>query len=119
MSIIALEGMRFFAYHGLFVEEHAAGNHFVVDVWMDSGGHALSGSDRIEDVIDYGQAYAVVAEEMKGERVNLLETLVWRIGNRLLEQVAEVVSIRVRVSKLAPPVGGECERSYIEHTFKR
>ena len=36
MSIIAIEGMEFKAFHGCFEEERVIGNKFVVDVVLEA-----------------------------------------------------------------------------------
>lgn len=117
MAIIALEGMRFFAHHGVFAEERLRGNHFEVDVWLDTGMAQLPESDQIEDALDYGKIYGVTKAIM-AEPKNLLETLVHAIGKRLLEEFPQASAIRVRVAKENPPVEGECRRSSVEATFK-
>ncbi|MBP6640934.1 MAG: dihydroneopterin aldolase [Bacteroidia bacterium] len=116
MAIIALEGMRFFAHHGVFEQERQQGNHFEVDVWLDTGDVPLPDSDQLEDALDYGKVYLITAEIMATPK-NLLETLVNAIGKRLLETFPLLVSAKVRVSKENPPVAGICRRSYVEATF--
>ena len=32
MLTIALEGLQFYAYHGLYPEEQIIGNHFILDI---------------------------------------------------------------------------------------
>ncbi len=115
MAVVALEGMQFFAYHGLFEAEKKSGNDFEADVWIETG-TAVSNSDQIEDALDYGAIYAVTEKAMSVRR-DLLETLVAEIGTELRAQFPEVVSIKVRISKANPPVGGACRRSYVEDTF--
>lgn len=118
MAIVALEGMKFFAYHGLYSIEQEQGNDFAVDIYMDTGDRPLPETDAISDAPDYALAYEIVAEVM-GERRNLLESLVARIGKRISSEVAGIDSVRVRVSKSNPPVPGECLRSYVEDTFQK
>ena len=36
MATIALEGMRFFAYHGYYEEERILGNDFILDVYVNA-----------------------------------------------------------------------------------
>ena len=115
MGITALEGIRYFGYHGLFAQEQEEGNEFEVDVYLDSS-RTNPINDNIDEVLDYAEVYQVVVDCM-GERANLLETLVMRIGRRLLDLFPEVRSARVRVSKLDPPLEGECRRSYVEEVF--
>jgi 7,8-dihydroneopterin aldolase/epimerase/oxygenase len=117
MAIVALEGMRFFAHHGVFEHEKVTGNHFVVDVWADTGELPLPESDEVADVPDYGKIYTVVLEEMAIRR-NLLETLVVKIGNALCAQFPEMEQFKVRVAKENPPLGGECARSYVEAVIR-
>ena len=115
MSLVALEGMHFFAYHGLFEAEKQHGNDFEVDVWVETG-KAVANTDRIEDALDYGAIYAVTRKAMEIRR-DLLETLVGEIGATLRQQFPSVVWIKVRVSKANPPLGGVCKRSYVEDLF--
>jgi dihydroneopterin aldolase len=117
MAVIALEGMRFFAHHGVFEQERIQGNHFEVDVWLDTGALPLPDSDRLEDALDYGKVYEIAAEIMASPK-KLLETLVNAIGKRLLLTFPEVLEAKVRVSKENPPVAGACRRSYVEATFR-
>jgi len=118
MAIIALEGMRFFAYHGVYEEEQEKGNYFEVDVYVDTGSWPLPTSDEIEDADDYSELYGIVAEVM-GERKNLLESLVVEVGGKVMEKFPHIVSARVRVSKDKPPVKGEVRRAMVEELFKR
>ena len=118
MAIIALEGMRFFARHGVFEFEAEDGNDFEVDVWLDTGTRPLPESDDLADALDYGKIYDI-AEEVMNDRVDLLETLVVRIGRRCLGEFEEVDSVRVRVSKMNPPVKGTTVRSYVEDVFRK
>ncbi|MFM2376240.1 MAG: hypothetical protein RLZZ165_1337 [Bacteroidota bacterium] len=116
MAIIALEGMRFLAHHGVLEVERRDGNHFEVDVWVDCGSAALPDSDELEDTYDYGKISRVAAEVMRVPR-NLLETLVNEMGRRLMSEFPEVRSIRVRVSKENPIVDAPCRRSFVEAEF--
>jgi dihydroneopterin aldolase len=117
MATIALEGMRFFAHHGVFAHERAHGNHFEVDVWLDCGDAPLPDSDELGDALDYGKVYAITAEVMAVPK-NLLESLVNGIGTRLVRTFPTIVAAKVRVSKENPPIDGECKRSFVEATFR-
>lgn len=116
MAVIALEGIKLFAHHGLHEAEQREGNHFVVDVYVTSPISAAADTDRIELTIDYERVYGVVNSAFS-ERVNLLESLVSRIGLALRKMYPEAGSVRVRVSKLDPPVGGEVFRAFVEDEY--
>ena len=36
MPKVALEGMQFYAFHGLYAEEQTVGNHYQVAVYLDT-----------------------------------------------------------------------------------
>ena len=118
MPIIALEGMQFFAHHGVYAYEQEHGNTFVVDIWLDLGETKLPDSDEIGDAVDYTLIYKAAADAMN-ERVDLLETLVLRMAGGLERLIPEWHSARIRVSKMDPPVEGIAVRSYVEETFRR
>jgi dihydroneopterin aldolase len=118
MPIVALEGMEFFAHHGVYPSEKERGNTFVADVWLDLGEAPLPDSDELSEALDYSAVYEVVSSAMS-DRANLLETLVGRIGRGLKLRVPGWKSARVRVSKLSPPLDGPVVRSYVEETFRR
>lgn len=118
MAIIALESIRLFGYHGLYPEEQEKGNYFQVDVYIDTGDRPLPEDDQIEGTIDYSRIFTVVHEVM-GERANLLETLVSRIGNRIIAEMAGFNSVKVRVTKEKPPLAAEVARSYVEAEFEK
>lgn len=117
MAVIAVEGMRFFAHHGVYEAEHVQGNHFEVDVWMDVGDAPLTDSDDLTQALDYGKVHAIATAVM-AVRKNLLESLVNAMGRKLMAEFPGAKAITVRVSKERPPIMGDCRRSYVEATFQ-
>jgi dihydroneopterin aldolase len=129
MPKIALEGMRFYGYHGFYPEEQVVGTEFMVDVYIDtnlvrSDPDVKIPEDDIQTTLSYETVYQVCKIEMK-KPVKLIETLAARILTRLRGQFRnrddddalfrlEVKSILVRVSKFHPPLGGRVERAYVE-----
>jgi 7,8-dihydroneopterin aldolase/epimerase/oxygenase len=105
MDRLILTGMVFFGRHGALAAERELGRRFTVDVELEADLRAASESDRLEDTINYVEAYAIAREEVEGEPRNLLETLAQRIAVRLL-RLPRVERATVRVHK-QPPVEGE------------
>ncbi|MBQ9462462.1 MAG: dihydroneopterin aldolase [Bacteroidales bacterium] len=105
---IELLGMKFFARHGCLESERLEGNEFVVDFRCERDLTAAGVSDRLEDTLDYGKVYAVVAREMEVPS-NLLENVAARIADALSREIPEIGHFELSVSKKNPPVGGECE----------
>ena len=117
MAIIGLQGIEIQGFHGVMPHEKVQGNRFEIDVYVEVN-DPLPDSDLIEDALDYGDIYRIVDESFAGN-VNLLETLVLRIGNSVMIEFSQAASVRVRVSKLSPPIIGIANRSFVEEVFTR
>lgn len=109
---IELEGMEFHAYHGCLESEKTNGNLFVVDVKGEAFMDAAACSDDLDDALDYGRIYDIVAREMAVPS-NLLEHVAGRILSALGREIPELTDVSVRVSKKNPPVNGVCAWSRI------
>ena len=104
---IELSGLVVFGHHGYLEEERRLGQRFLVDLWVDVHGDA-SGTDRIEDTVDYRRLAALVRDVFAGPERLLLEGLAGAIADGIVEQHEAVERIKVRVRKpdvvLDPPV---------------
>jgi dihydroneopterin aldolase len=109
---IELEGMEFHAFHGCLEQEHREGNTFTVDIYAETDLSKAAMSDSLEDTVDYGKIYDIVAEQMAIPS-NLLEHVAGRILEALEEEFRELSFIKVRVSKKNPPVSGPCPWSRV------
>ncbi len=112
MAKIALEGVEFFAYHGVYDEEQKIGNKYSIDVVIEADVSEAAQYDRLRDTINYEKVYRIIAEVMQ-KRARLLEHIAYQIIERIRIEYATVQSIEVSVSKYNPPVGGVCLRSKI------
>lgn len=118
MSSITLEKMHFYAYHGCFAEEQAIGTHFRLDVTYETDTMRAQQSDDIADTVSYLSVYQTIKREMQTPS-HLLEHVGDRIATALLNEYPAIESVRVKVSKLAPPLGGELEAVTVEITKDR
>jgi 7,8-dihydroneopterin aldolase/epimerase/oxygenase len=118
MAIIALEGMRFFAHHGLYEEETLMGTHFVLDIEIKTD---VSFASTIEEdevaklvgTINYETVYEISRIEMEKPQ-KLLESVVKNIMVALKWQFQNIFQLRVKIKKLNPPLGGIVASSSIE-----
>jgi len=108
MGVIALNGMRFYAYHGCFAEEQAIGTYFRVDVAYETDTQMAQGSDNIDDTVSYLDVYQTVKLEMEIPS-HLLENVADRIGRAIKDGFKAIQHVTVTVSKLNPPLGGQLE----------
>ena len=104
--------MRFQAYHGCLEEERRDGNTFLVDVTYTYDAVEAARKDSLEEAVDYSRVYDIVSREM-AQPSNLLENVAWRISEALRREIPEIQSLKVRVAKHNPPVGGPCEWSAV------
>ena len=113
MLTIELLDMRFYARHGCFEEERQIGAHFAIDLTIEAPCAMESvRSDKLEDTLSYQSLYDVVKEEMEHPS-RLLEHVAGRILKRLKEHFPQIGSMRIAISKLSPPLGGQVGASRI------
>ncbi len=105
-SIISLEGMEFFAYHGCIQEEQIIGTKFILDLSIETNTEAAEQSDDLKKTINYQDVYKAIQTEMN-KRSNLLEHLGRRLIDILLEFFPDILNIELKISKLNPPIGGK------------
>ena len=108
MSVISIEGMEFFAYHGCFKEEAIIGTKFRIDLFLRSDTREAERSDDLHDTVNYQKVYEYVKEEMQ-TRSKLLEHVGRRILTRIKTEFPEVNSARIKIRKLNPPLGGKID----------
>ena len=108
MSFIDIENMEFYAYHGCFDEESKIGTRFRVNLRMEVDTSRAQVSDNITDTVNYLSVYQSVKDEMS-KPSHLLEHVADRVASRVLADYAAVQSVRVKLSKLNPPLGGKME----------
>lgn len=109
LTVIELESMQFQAYHGCYPLEQIVGNRFEVDVTIEADLDRAAGSDRVDDTINYLNVFEIVREQM-AVKSHILEHVSQRIIDAVRSRWPQCERIRVRVSKLAPPLGGKIGR---------
>ena len=105
--------MRFYAHHGCFEQERKIGTRFRVDMVFETDTSRAEVSDNIADTVSYLDVYQVVKREMEISS-HLLEHVARRVGESVKREFPTVVSVRVKVSKLNPPLGGQMESVSVE-----
>lgn len=106
MMTIVLEDMEFYAFHGCMPEEKSVGTIFRVTVEIFCDIPQAVYSDNLQHTIDYQRVYQLVAQQMRIPS-NLIEHVAHRIKKSILDEYTTLKDVRVRVSKLHPPVGGQ------------
>ena len=107
---IQLQGLRFYAFHGLLPQERTVGGHYRMDVELTLTPplRALT-EDVIDDTVNYAEVYALIRQQME-QPVNLLEHLAHRITQGLYAQFPQIQAVKLSVTKVTPPISGiACE----------
>lgn len=115
MGFIEIEGMEFYAYHGHYEEEQIVGNRFLIDLKIETDCSKAAKSDNIEDAVNYQSAYKIIKAEMK-KKSNLIENIAGRIINALYDNLDNMKSVTVKLSKMNPPMGGKIKKVSITMT---
>lgn len=110
---INIEGIRLYAYHGCLEEEAKIGGHYVVDVYMTTDFSEAAQSDDLCHTIDYCAIYEISKAEM-AIRSKLIEQVCDRIYRRIRNEFTTLKQVRVKVTKLTPPMNGDVERVSVE-----
>jgi dihydroneopterin aldolase len=103
---ILLEGMRFYAYHGVNAEERALGQRFLVDVVMAVDLRRPGQSDDLADTVSYSAVYKVVRGIVEGEPRDLIEAVAEEIAAAILTGFPSVARVTVTVRKPEVPMKG-------------
>lgn len=103
---IEVNNIRLYAFHGCLAEEGIIGGHYLVHVHMRTDFSAAAQSDELEETIDYVLVNKVVQEEM-AIRSKLIEHVGQRIVNRLEQEISTLEGLRVKITKLCPPINGD------------
>ena len=112
-STIRLEQLRFHAYHGVLPQERKTGNDYVVNLSIGYDFSPAMLSDEVSDTLNYAEVYQLVEQEMAVPS-NLLERVAGRICDRLNRRFAGINDIKLRITKVNPPMGADCQGASVE-----
>lgn len=114
---VALEGVRFFSYHGFYPEEQLLGNEYLLDIETETEVKD-DGYEDISRTVNYERLLSIAEEEMAIPR-KLLETVAHGILEKIRHEFLSVIRIRIVIRKLHPPLAAEVHNSLIELNFSR
>ncbi len=109
MHKVLIENAIFHAYHGVFEEETIVGGKFEVNIEMETDFSKSAKTDELAGTIDYSAVYRLVEQEMKVPS-KLIEHVGQRIVDALYEKFSSIQFIRLKISKLNPPIKATIEK---------
>jgi len=112
-SKIILENIKIYAYHGVLPEEQIIGTYYLVNAEIHANLWKATQSDNLEDTINYAHVSKIIHEEMKIPS-QLLEHVSGRIIHKIESEFSQVSFVKIRVTKLQPPMYGEFQGVSVE-----
>jgi 7,8-dihydroneopterin aldolase/epimerase/oxygenase len=110
---IKLKKCEFFAYHGVSQEEQIIGNRYIVSASITFDITQAGESDNLAHTLDYGMVYEIIRKTVTEKSVKLLEYLAYQIASSIKLLDTRIHKVKVKVTKVNPPIGGVCEASEV------
>jgi dihydroneopterin aldolase len=102
---IRIRGLRVYGYHGVMQHERDEGQYFIVDATIKVDAERASSTDDISNTVSYAEIAQLIADNVRNNPVNLLETLSQRLANEVLAAAGPwAQKVKVTVSKPDAPI---------------
>ena len=105
---IEVNGIKVYAFHGCLEEEGKIGGNYLVDVMLNTNFSIAAKNDDLTQTIDYVDINKIVCEEM-AIRSKLIEHVGQRIINRIKQKIKNIDFIKIKVTKICPPINGDVD----------
>jgi len=110
---IFLNDVRFHARHGVMAQERDVGAEFSVSLRATADLAAAVATDQLATTLNYAALYDIVRRQML-QPSQLLEHAAGRIAQAVFDAFPQVTALDVRLTKLNPPMGADCEGAGVE-----
>lgn len=110
---IHLKNIAIRANHGVYDFEKTEGNDFKVNISFEANLSLSATTDQLSHTINYEEIYAIVKQEMS-HTADLLESVVERIYQHILQKFPQISWIKVSVEKPNPFRDGNVEAVAVE-----
>ena len=115
---IRMEGMKFYAFHGVLPQENLVGANFYIDLKLKTDFTRAAETDELAGTVSYADIHTVVKEEMKIPS-KLLEHVCQRIARHLFHDFPTIETIDISLFKENPPMGACAKRVGVEASYRR
>jgi len=112
-SIIFIDRLRLYAFHGVMPQERRVGGWFVVSLRVHYDISQAFTSDDVAHTVNYAQLCQIVESEMS-KPSNLLEHVAGRVADAVFGQFPEVSELELSITKENPPMGANCDGAGVE-----
>ncbi|MEY4995261.1 MAG: hypothetical protein RLZ65_1110 [Actinomycetota bacterium] len=98
---IAIRGLEVYAHHGVLQFERDLGQVFVIDATFTV---AAGTSDDLEESVSYAEIAELIADDVKQNPVNLIETLAHRLHSKVMARSPRIRRAEITVHKPSAPI---------------
>ena len=111
---IQIENLTVFANHGVFPEENALGQKFLVSATLYTNTHTAGCTDDLDASIDYGTVCQKINVFLRTHTYKLLERAAESLAESLLLEIPKLQKIRLQIQKPWAPVRLPLENVSVE-----
>ena len=101
---IKIEDLEIFANHGVFPEENALGQKFIISAVLYTDTRCAGLTDELTASIHYGEVSAFITEYVQTHTYKLLERVVEGLAEEMLLNIKSLEKVRLEVKKPWAPV---------------
>ncbi|MFZ3172547.1 MAG: dihydroneopterin aldolase [Carboxydocellales bacterium] len=113
MDRIIMQGLVFYAYHGVLAEEKTLGQRFIVDLSLELDLRTAGQLDDLTSTVNYGEVYETIRGIISGHKFALIEALAEKIAQEILDGY-QVNSLTIKIRKPQAPIPGVFEYVGVE-----
>lgn len=105
MDKIKIKDLEVYANHGVFPEEQALGQKFLISgvLYVDLSKAARSGD--LKESVHYGKVCRLITNYAKDQTFALIETLAEKLAAEILKQYPQIQRVKLEVEKPWAPIG--------------
>lgn len=104
MWTVNVEGLEFYAFHGVSDEEQRIGHRYRLDVSVHLSGIADPDLDDVANTVDYGALAEFLVGIGSATQFRTVEALAWTMAARLFQEFPVVEALDIALAKIAPPM---------------
>ena len=119
MDKIYLKDIEIFANHGVFQEEKNLGQKFILSLELSLDFSEAAKNGDLTGSVHYGELCHNVEKVFTEENCDLLETLVYKVGEYVLNTYEIVREVKVLLKKPWAPINRHLEYAAVETTIAR
>lgn len=119
MDRIRIEGIEFYAFHGVSPEERQVGHRYWVDLTVVGDFRRAGLTDDLADTVSYSSLARLAIETATSEKFALLERLGEMLAIAVLRFDERIAEVEVTVGKIHPPAKVIVERAAVVLSRRR